>query len=398
MQRSQKVWQICTILLVGLLVSISYHLTVHTAIGARYPLNTFLFRPEANFSDFLDIFRPVQQGSPVSSKLAVYFPFAYIPLYPLIWMAPADALKTVLVLFSTVIFYFFWKNLNFLSMRERIVATIIMSFCTYAVLFCVTRANLEMITICFIMGFLALFKRGKYHSAGFLLACATAMKLYPGVFGVLLLKRRQYKASALTAVATLVFTLGAAAVFPGGIPGTLQLLSVNLEYFKNEYILSPGAIQFSSNYFAVVKLLLLRAGLDVAMWAQALLIPYTLLCLALFGFVVVYILTRERILWKQVCLLSILVITLPEVSFDYKLIYMLLPLGLFISAPPGHAAEDHLYGALFALILIPKAYLPVGHEITLSVVLNPFLMTLMMAHILWAGLRQGRNPASPPEV
>jgi uncharacterized membrane protein len=244
-----------------------------------------------------------------------------------------------------------------------------------------------MITFIFVVTFFALFQRGRYLTAGALLACATAMKLYPGVFGVLLLQRRQYKASALTAVMTLAVTLAAAASFPGGISGTFQKLSSNLEYFNNQYVLSLNASIFSSNYFAVLKIILAASGLNVTPWSQTLLLPYTLFCILVFAAVVIYILVREKVLWKQACLLTILVITLPTVSFDYKLIYLLLPLGLFVSAPQENAADDRLYGLLFGLSLIPKAYLPITGEVTLSVVLNPLLMTVMMGHIIWTGLR-----------
>lgn len=387
MQRHEKVRLVCAILVAGLVTAILYNYVFLGAILERgYPTNTFLFKSDVIFSDFYDIFRPVQQGSPLGSKLAVYFPFSYLTLYPLTWMEATWALQAVLVFFLSVLFTFFWHKLDFLRGLPRFVASFILAFSSYAFLFLVTRANLEMFTISFMICFLFLFERGKYMGAGALLACATAMKLYPGVFGVLLLKRRQYKASVVTAVMTLLLTIGAASLFPGGLLGSIDLLSANLDSFKTRYVLDGQAIPFSSSYFSVLKIAFALAGANISESAQAALLPYTVASAVLFALVTIYILVWEKVLWRQVCLLSILAINLPTVSFDYKLIYMLLPLALFVSEPGENREKDRFYSLLFGLILIPKAYVASG-EVTIGVVLNPLLMTLMMAHIVWSGLR-----------
>lgn len=385
MRASEKAWALCSIVLLGLLAAISYHTLVAWVFDAGYPSNTFLFRPNLHFSDFYDIFRPVQQGSPLGSKAAVYFPFAYVPLYPLIWMSPRAALLITISLFCGATFYFIWRKLDFLRPAGRGIAAAILTFASYPFLLAVTRGNLEMVVLIFLFGFIVMFERGKYLAAGAFLACATAMKLYPGVYGVLLLQRRQYKASALTAALTLIFTLGAASSFPGGIPGTAERLLTNLAFFKEHYILSAGTIYFSSGYFPVVKLLVRVAGYDVPLVLDTLRMPYAILSIAAFAAITAFILYTKPVLWKQACLLCFAMILLPEVPFDYRLTHILLPLALFVAAPPGNVRHDRFYALVFGLLLIPKAYAPIGFEVTLGVVVNPFLMTLMGAHILWTG-------------
>jgi hypothetical protein len=387
MERSEKVWQVCVIVIAGLVAALGYHQYQAHYLGAGYPFDTFLFRPEVTFSDFFDIFAPVQAGSPLSSKLAVYFPFAYVPLYPLIWLTPGIALAVVLLLFSACTFHFFWRRLGFLKGARRLVAAFTLAFATYPFLFCVSRANLEMIVLLFTFLFVALFERGKYVAAGSALACAIAMKLYPGVLGVLLLQRRRYKAAAVTAAVTLVLTLAAAASFPGGVRGSVELLANNLHHFREDYALTARSTQFSASYFSVVKLFGAAAGADIGVWARSAWLAYTIFCLAAFSAIVVFILRWDCELWKQVALLAICAVVLPEVSFDYRLIHMLVPLGLFLSAPAGSARDDRVYATLFGLLLIPKAYVPLGYDLTISVFLNPLLMTLMAGYIIWSRLR-----------
>lgn len=387
MDRSEKVWAVCSIICGGLLIAILYHCYVGIALGSGYPSNTFFFRPELVFSDFYDIFFPVQQGNPVGSRSSVYFPFAYVPLYALIGFYPTNALRITVILFASGVFYFFWCKLHFMKIRQRLASAMIMAFLTYPFMFCIHRGNIEMIVLLFVLGFFVMLGRREHFTAGAFLACATAMKLYPGALGVLLLQRRQYKASVLTGVLTVVLTLASAATFPGGIRGTLDALQENLQYFYDYYILSGERIYMSSSYFSVLKLSAAMFGEDARAFSSYILPGYTAACIVIFSTIVLYTIRYERLLWRQASLLCFAMILLPEVSYDYKLIHILVPLGLFVSAPPGRLNEDRFYAALLGALLIPKAYAPIGQEITIGVLLNPLLMTTMIVRIIWSGLR-----------
>lgn len=397
MQKSEKVRWICLIIVAGLAVAFLYHSFVGAVLGAGYPSNTFLFKRELIFSDFFDVFRPVAKGFPLGNIACPYFPFAYVPIYALVWMSPTDALKSTIFLFSAFTFWFFWRRVDFLPIKQRTLAATILAFATYPFLFCVDRGNLEMFVLLLLFGFFAAFERGRYLLAAVLLAGATAMKLHPGVFGVLLLQKRQYKASALTAVVTAVLTVATAAAFPGGVLGTAALLSRNIQYFNEVFILSRDMIYFSVGYFSVIKLFIHVVGGNVTEIARAVHLPYAIFCFAFFAMIATYIFRSERTVWKQVFLLSCTMILLPEVSFDYRLIYLLVPVGLFISASPGNPDHDRIYTVLLGLLLIPKAYSLIGHEITIGVVLNPLLMTLMMGHIIWTGIRRPSEAKSTAE-
>lgn len=392
MQASEKVWGLCTVIVGGLLVSLLYHITLDVVFGVGYPSNTFIFRPHLMFSDFFDIFRSVQKGNPLGEKWSVYFPFAYIPLYPLVWLSPVYALGFTILLFSLAVFWFFWSYLSFLPLSYRALASGILSFSTYPFIFCVARGNLEMIVLLFVFVFVFYYRCNMYLIAAAFLSCAIAMKLYPGVLGVLLLKKRQYKASALTAALTLALTLISASIFPGGVAKTAELLKNNLEIFREEYILDTSAIYFSSSYFTAFKFYLRVGNYDFLPTVTNILLPYRILCVFIFASTVFYVIRYEEVLWKQVALLSFNMILLPEVSYDYKLIHLLIPIGLFIRSAPDRLNEDRLNVALFGLLLIPKAYAPVGFESTISLFLNPLLMTAIMVHIVWRRARTERQP------
>jgi hypothetical protein len=258
---------------------------------------------------------------------------------------------------------------------------------------CTDRANLEMIVLLFVLAFIYCFETRRYYLSALFLGCATAMKFYPGAFGILLIKQGKYKASVLTALVTLVLTIGAAATFPGGVPESGRLLGDNLQYFREAYVYSAERSYFSASYFSVLKIFARVMDFDMTGFIDAVRLPYVLACAGLFLAVLFYILKYEGTRWKQLALIAVMVVLLPEVSFDYKMIHLLVPLAFFLAAPPAEPGQDRISAILFGLLMVPKAYGPIGSETTIGVVINPLLMTLLMAHIIWTGLRLRQTKA-----
>jgi hypothetical protein len=78
---------------------------------------------------------------------------------------------------------------------------------------------------------------------------------------------------------------------------------------------------------------------------------------------------------------------LPHVSGDYKLLYVFIPLYLFLKEN-GPGEEDFAFSLIFGLLLIPKAYYSFGPSgPNISVVLNPLIMLVGMLIILGSGIR-----------
>ena len=121
---------------------------------------------------------------------------------------------------------------------------------------------------------------------------------------------------------------------------------------------------------------------------------YRLSALALFGLVSIYVLLIERRRWKKVALLAFSMLLIPEISADYKLLHIFLPLFVFLNAPPSEKS-DWFYACMFALLLIPKNYFFVASLTTdagpgtysIGAILNPLIMLAMSAVIIVRGLR-----------
>jgi hypothetical protein len=389
-QAWEKTRALCIIIVCGLLAAMAYHAVVGLVFGVKYPGNTFLFNPDIRFSDFYWIFESVQTGSPLSGKLSLYFPFAYLPLFPLAHLTWQVAYVVMLAFFVGSLFYFFWLRLAFLQPWPRIAAATIIPLLSAGVLFAIDRGNIDQLVLVFTLAFFGLFARGRYGWSAVPLAAAIAMKAYPGALGVLLLLRRQYKAAALTGVLTIVLTLGASALYPGGVTKTYQLWQARAAFLQTEYVANPVMHASSLSYLSIIKILSRVFGLDFAGNSGLVLLCYSVASAAIFIIVLAYIMLRESELWKQVYLLTFLLMVLPQVSFDYKLIYLMLPIALFLNASPGRRDDDIFYIGMLGILLIPKAYYPLDSETKISGVLNPFALTAIAAHIMWVGVRRPR--------
>jgi hypothetical protein len=105
-----------------------------------------------------------------------------------------------------------------------------------------------------------------------------------------------------------------------------------------------------------------------------------------------YLFSFEKELWRKVALLALAMILLPQVSPDYKLMHVFIPLFLFINKPAAQR-RDVLYTILFALLLIPKSYLRLAPfpEASSSLLLNPLIMLALAGVIVSEGIADARR-------
>jgi hypothetical protein len=99
-------------------------------------------------------------------------------------------------------------------------------------------------------------------------------------------------------------------------------------------------------------------------------------------------------LWEQVALLTIAFDLLPTVSGGYKLLHLVVPLGMFLREG-GDDPRRWWYAGGFGLLMIPKAYVllrPTG--VNLGVVLDPLIMLAMAGLILASVLGRRRAAAT----
>ncbi|MFH1620276.1 MAG: hypothetical protein ABIG11_10310, partial [bacterium] len=235
--------------------------------------------------------------------------------------------------------------------------------------------------------------------AVFSLASAIAMKVFPAMLLVLFIRERDYKNLLKTALLSVVLTLGALALAKGGMRENWSFFSVMQAKYFTQYILGTSTaccgLAFGHSIFGILRLLCAHYSPQSYAAHIGTLLPVYNIFVAVYALVIsAYVIFYERALWKQVALLVLTFNLLPYVSADYKLIHLFIPVLLFIKAPD--TGNSRSYCVLFALMLIPKSIYQFkglisdsGYaDISSSIILNPLLMLLISALIIWEGGRE----------
>jgi uncharacterized membrane protein SirB2 len=392
--REERIWIAIGIVVSGFVAAVAFHYFMGHYRNLGYPYNTFLFMPSDAGMDYYNILDATRGMDPYGSRLAVYFPLTYIPFAILSVLPRVLGFAVFEVVFVLVTLWFVSRQLDFLQGVSRRAATLALTLPTYPFLFCLDRGNVEMLIFVFLCFFFVAFERERWLTAALFLAMATAMKLYPGVFAILFLRRRQYRAFAASIVLTIGTTIASVLLYDGGIPRALKGMAANLAYFRGTYILDWHGYRFNSSWFGAIRYSVESVSPELASHAAAFILPYTIVCLLLFAAISLLVLTREMPFWQQVLLLGYPMILFPEVSFDYKLIHCLFPFVFFLRERTT-GEHDRLYAVLLSLLLVPMAYHVMNGDVNSGIYFHPAIMSiLMLAVILESPQRRAKARSS----
>ena len=396
--RLRRLIIVSRIVLVGFIISSIYHYINREILNLPYPKNTFVFHPDVQFTDLMNNFDNLGSLDFYRNSLVTHFPFALILTYLFTLTSRTEA---YLIFFGlSMMFMISYTSLSVKKLTKYSSAIIyyILILCTlsYPLLFSIDRGNVEII----LFGFLALFIyfyfiRKKTVLATVFLAMAIAMKVFPAVLGLILLKDKKYKEIIILGLTVIILTLLPFIWIKGGVLENINLFQNHLKIYNAQYIIGTAdeaaGLGFNHSLFGVIRLFFSRIYSDSYVELMTVVKGYyTWFSLLVVGLISVTILRREYSVWKIVALLVICFDLLPYISADYKLIHLFLPMVLYFR-DANTSRFDNIYSTLFGLLLIPKAYYHFSQVITdsgladisISVVLNPILLISLMCLILY---------------
>ena len=359
-----------------------------------YPNATFLFKPEDRFNDFMHMVNTCKNLDPYNlSNIwpSVYFPVSNLFFY-LVYVGAGKHMTLAMIIFAAVFLlvflYLVTRSQVFSSYQKAIL--FLVCLISYPMLFSLDRLNLELYVFLFVYLFVHFYAQKRMLPAVIFISLAISMKLYPAVFLVLFLKNRQFKAITSTALLTMAMTMGSLALFAGTMQSNVLLLWTVMNRF-NDFLFSMNGLQHSVSMFGVFKIPLLAfchfaLGLNTGeshVFSNAFLrIPYLVFVVAYVSSIAWFIVRIERVFWKQVCLIVSIILLLPHISGDYKLLFILMAALLFLE---GAMQEKNRlrYVALFALLLIPNGYFYLEDDVSIAVLINPLLILLLSISIVW---------------
>ena len=387
-----------------------YHYFQGSLFGKGYPYNTFLYPPHNRFSDYFDVVRASINPDPYAVQLTVYFPITYLlfKAYAYIFQ-PYAGLYILLISSTVVLLAWITSCLKSLSMTplRRVASAFLISGCSYPLLFCWDRGNIEILLLAFVLLFLHFFLRGREWEALVFLIPAIGMKLYPAALLALYLPKRRYAPILVAGLTVATLSLICLLSFEHTVTQEIAEWQSNLAFFRENYLIANGAMASSASPWNIITLAYLNLSLAEASslsipmderWAAGviesmgtLLHGYSAFMLILALYLTWHVTFLEKDVKRQIILLLLFMVVAPAGGADYKMIYVIPALALMVTLSP--RKFDFPTIILTTLVLIPKKYFFIPGLVTdsgyadssYSILINPILMLFSLSLIILSG-------------
>jgi Glycosyltransferase family 87 len=352
---------------------------------------TTLLDTEKPFTDFTDLSQRVAHfGEPnMLSRTDLIEPYPYpVPtIYAYLFFIRLFSNPLAVYLLFTCS-CFFVATLIFSWRVERIAPKLLPQIAIWSTFFLgfplwmlLDRGNIEtVIWIPVLLGVVA-YSRNRLVTSAVLWSIAASMKIFPALLFVLFLSKRKYGTFALAIAATAIFTVLALAGVGPTIMQAASDSSKSAAFLNSDFILMRHLPQFDESLFgatkqAVVAYAYIR-GNDYHTSSKHTL-PALKRALTLYNFAVplgavllYWFRLRRMPLLNQFMTFMILSILLPQVSFEYKLVYIYLAWGAFLLFLLADVAVGRvripakaIYVVLFscAVVFVPLTYLEFSNK------------------------------------
>jgi len=316
-----------------------------------------LFRGAQDFmADFFNVQRYISENDPYFNEIngqceKPYLPLCYLILKPFnnlcdyanmsledCWYSPLAEISALVFLLISL--FFFFHSLSLLNSNNEWKAYhILLLLFSSVFLFTIERGNLIILTVACINYFLAFYDSKnvwKYRLGLLCLCLAAVMKVYPVLFGIMLLKDKRYKDIAYCIVAGLILSFVPFLFFEHGLANVPQLIE-NIKANTLAYSHSSSEYKFG---MIVLGQVLPSATLAVKIITA--LLSLASLVLAFF----------EKRRWLQVALICMVILLYPANSAFYCGLYLIPMLALFFNKQD-YRGVDWTIAVLLCLIMNP---------------------------------------------
>lgn len=211
-------------------------------------------------------------------------------------------------------------------------------------LFTFERGNLFIISFVCLLVFINLYDSDKTSlrwCAYFALSLSAAIKIYPAVFGLLILCKKRYKEALGTAALGVVMFVAPSFIFGG--PKIFQTILQGMQ--EAERLQGDTGMGCNFCFGNLLKIIGVLSGNAIEQnLIISLLVPFVI-CLLIF------VCSKDD--WKKVYAIALFCIWIPNFSYTYTLLLFVLPVICFLGTDKNPSLYDYLYGLLFLFILIP---------------------------------------------
>lgn len=400
--QNKKLSIVAIIIFAGLAISLFYHYFMSAYFGLGYPFNTFLFIPEDRFNDFFNNYRQI-----TSTGQGVFAPehnfMNYLFFLPSLFSFHSQILAYAFyaVVFVVYLFYYNYinikKNGDFDRMGLSLLShTCVFTLMTYPVIFVIDRGNQEMYVFIIMSLSILFYYDKKFIVSALLLGFAVHIKIYFAVFLLIYLADKKYREIGVVILLFIILPFLALLIdqwlfpeikFAGSNFIFLKSAASSENWYNNLYVLGDGGAAYCSSLYGALKAILYYIFPDIRPGSfpiYRLFRIYFPISLLFAGIVALYVLLFEKEVWRQVTLVTFSLILFPFVTADYRLIMLFIPLWMFLNSKQ-LSKYNNFYAVLFGLLLIPKDYYIIRNNISISVIINPLLISIFTIFLLCDG-------------
>lgn len=411
MSKEKRISVLILIILLGFCVSVFYHYALGVYDGKGYPYNTFLFVPSDRFSDFSRVVQANQNLNPYFGPHHMFqYPFLNFMGFAFSLIPLSYAIPIFIILVTEFMIMACLYSLKTEGQPTNWTNVLILSLLTFPFLFEIDRGNFDGILFIFMALFMFSFTKEKFTLSAIFLSLAIAMKPFPAVFLLLFLAEKKFKEAIIAVTSTAVVSLISLLSFQGGFWANLSA-ALSIARFPDAigssgYFEANNFVFHSMSLFTMFKVYFIEAGIIHTINMSSFASLYIKVVLLAFIPITLYVIFIEKELWKRAAILSIVMVIFPQISGDYRLLYMFIPLFLFLTNETT-SKSDPFYVILFGMLLIPKNYYFFPNTMTdggyldfsISYPTNFLIMILMLVSIMLTGvLKVKQFPASKKAI
>jgi hypothetical protein len=393
-----KTERISLVVLVGFLAAyVSHYLAITIFQLPYYPYGTFLFRPDQVGQDLLGLITSNSVNDPFHTPFRGiypdYPPFAYLLIYPITifgwpWAAPLYA-----IFFLGALLWWIRSEWKFE------VATLVLIFLSYPILFNFDRLNLEILIFLGLALSVAAYKRGRDIQSAIWMSLAGAAKIYPLGALVLFWADKKYKLVFQTLALAVVWNVLALVAFQTS-PSEVLVSYAKSKETVSAFVFAPDNFQHASSFFQflqAIRILSLgpEAAFDVVTLKSTLTLHLFVAGIWSVAAMSMAAFSKHLFRSERLTLAMIVMIVLVQKSFDYKLVHLLIPLSLFLKDPETQYTkkETTFLCLLWGFILIPKGLPVLFRDISIGTLLNPLALLTLGSWILWKAYSRRLAPS-----
>lgn len=249
------------------------------------------------------------------------------------------------------------------------------------------RANIIILSLIFLMLFIEGYQSDNMlhkHMALFSLAVSASIKIYPVFWGLLLIREKRWKDALWCIFYGIIVFFGPFCLFGGA--KSIPLFITNI-LNCTKYMVSTGVgLKLSiSNTLSYLGILIFDNihALDIFC------ILVKIICFV--GGILLMLFSTYKQTWKLYMVPTLMIILIPDFSFLYSLIYIVIPLISFLDQEEKLGKIDVIYFVLFVVLLIPivnckfdflEKFSNDYYPLTSSVMLESILCLIFM-YMIW---------------